>query len=132
MVQKQTRNLQGTTAKCKSEVKQIPHASCYVSWCYRRWIYSYSFYSLFCSQFYLMLKNTWLRKYTNQKAKLRALNAWAPHKEPANTDCSGTSHGQKKRTWIDSTFLLGVTDGTGGLKFIPFILYASKSSVAGL
>lgn len=33
---------------------------------------------------------------------------------------------------MDSTFLLGVTDATGGLKVISLILYASKSSVAGL
>lgn len=32
----------------------------------------------------------------------------------------------------NSTFLLGVTDATGGLKVIPFIQYASKSSVADL
>lgn len=32
----------------------------------------------------------------------------------------------------NSTFLLGATDATGGLKVIPFIQYVSKSSVADL
>lgn len=62
------------------------------------------------------------------------------HKAESQTKCANICTEQIKLKLVHPmvkkghgvTFRLGVTDGTGGLKVIPFILYASKSSVAGL
>lgn len=74
-----------------------------------------------------------MQKVQKPESYTECANAWALHSEPANTGYIRVSHGEKRtQSNANSTFLLGVTDATGGLKVIPFTQYASKSSVADL
>lgn len=77
-------------------------------------------------------KNNLTQKVQKPGSQTRCANAWALHSEPADRGYIGISWLKKDTESWDDTFLLGVTDATGGLKVIPLILYASKSSVAGL